>query len=744
METVSMAGPWTSLGLSQSSLRFLTESLGFPTMAPVQAATIPQVLKGMDVIVEAITGSGKTLSYAVPMFEMMIGKHREMIAKSIHTVHSIVIVPTRELGMQVCEVLHKYADYVKETEGLDVRVMRAVGGYDTQRDLQHYKDYGCHALVATPGRLYELVSLAKGEIVFRVGQVELCVLDEADRLLAMGFLTQLDDIFKRLPKQRVTALFSATQTRETQELARCGLRRPVVINVRHTKGLEANQAALPANTKRTREATNAVLAEQITSNPDAPQIPQQLKNYYVIARYGSRLEKLIELMRAQTDSKVLIYALTCASVEWLVGALTLYFPATFPIAGLHGQMSMSKRVQTHTSFLNHTGGCAMVCTDVAARGLDIPDIDLVIQYDAPTDPRAFVHRIGRTARMGREGKSILFLAPHEEDCVPFMKIQNVILEKWKGAGGSNPEDDDDNDEYVAKKVDKDRTLGSAMLKKGDRARAKKANLERKVIEGDLVDNEIINTLRRSYVNDRTVMELATRAFAAFIRGYKEHHLRYIFKFNDLDIVDLCNGFGLFHVPNCSETRVMNKLHIPLPEEFQDLNVKAITHADPNKERKRQEKLKRREEQKEIQRSVRNENRQEIREAKDISRHKKKLAWKQLEIDEIMAEGALLKKLKKGKITEEEYRRRTGEVDVELESSSRRERKKLLNIRKAQLAKEKDAPSDQSKEDPSFVVVGGIPPAAEDAAVMSGDEMDIDTTPRNLRVPDHKRAKKKKH
>eukprot|EP00760_Papus_ankaliazontas_P032599 PhM_4_TR58/c0_g1_i1/m.46132/K14809/DDX55, SPB4; ATP-dependent RNA helicase DDX55/SPB4 len=709
LHAMTMAGPWSDLPLSDATKSFLVEKCGFPKMAPVQAAAIPQMLKGMDVIVEAMTGSGKTLAYSVPIFESLLTEHREQV-EDPHAVHSVIIVPTRELGMQVCEVLNNFAEHIRQTEELDIRIMRAVGGYDTAHDIKHYRDSGCHVLVATPGRLFELLTLTKGDVVFRVNQVEKCILDEADKLLAMGFLAQLDDILRRLPKQRRTALFSATQTREVRELARCGLRRPVVINVRHTGA----------------------------GGVETPQVPQQLKNFYSLVRYSNRLQTVVDLLRNKFDkatTKVLIYVLTCASVDWLAGALSVILP-DHNIRALHGQLTMSKRMATHAEFMSMEGG-VMVCTDVAARGLDIPDIDVVIQYDAPVDPRSFVHRIGRTARMGREGMSILFLAPHEEDCVAYMKLQGVEL-SFMPLTADNMDD----------KVDKGRTLSSAMMKKGDIARAKKMKLQRGEIQGDLVVTDAITTLRRFYVRDRLYMDYATRAFAAFIRGYKEHQCRYIFKFGDMDIVDLCNGFALFKVPNCSETRHMSILHIPLPEEFQNIDLKAITFADPEKEAKRLAKLDRRAQQKEVHRSERNERRAMVRDAKDVSKHQKKQLFKDLEIDEIMREGNLLKKLKLGKITEEEYRHKTGEDILMDVANSKRERVRIMQNRRAVQQREAEGGEQQPTSSSSSAPVRRVrsPSPSSDNGCGSGNDSDggsIDTTPRQMQHKRHKKKTKKR-
>ena len=446
---VTMAGSWRQLPLTQTSLTFICERLRFPTMAPVQACTIPQLLKGEDVVVQAMTGSGKTLAYIVPIFEALLTKDRIQITTSRKKIHTLILVPTRELGLQVYEILQVYKDFVSSREKLMLNTMRAMGGYETVQDVEQYRTYGCHVLTATPGRLFELLfeSSLKGE--FYLKELKICILDEADQLLSLGYQTHINLILEKLPKQRQTALFSATQSSEVENLTRCGLRRPVFIDVR--EGDEPK--------KMKAEVTTHQLP------------PPQLSNFYCVLRYHRRFEATVHFLCKHTErqsprysrKKYIIYVLTCAGAEWLSCALRVLIP-DLNLFLLHGQLPRTRRVRAIKQF-SHTSHGLLVCTDVAARGLDLPYVDGVLQYDAPTNPLFFVHRVGRTARMGRQGISMLYLSPDEIEYIHLLRIQDISITMTTLLGDLSQENTE-----VPHSVF---TFAAAAMKKADRLRQKK-------------------------------------------------------------------------------------------------------------------------------------------------------------------------------------------------------------------------------------------------------------------------------
>lgn len=363
-------------------------------MTPVQASTIPLFLSHKDVIVEAVTGSGKTLSYVIPILEMLL-RRSDPVPRG--QVGALVVVPTRELAIQVHKVFKSFLDAQPESASAVRGAQLVVGGskLTPANDYAFFKDNAPHILVGTPGRLEEL--LANSGV--RTTEMEALVLDEADRLLDLGFAASLRSILDKLPKQRRTGLFSATMTDAISELARIGLRNPVRVVVK----------------------VEAKTSERRT--------PASLENMYHISRPENRLAQLLRILRAETSNgarKAVVFFATCAQVNYLYKVLAPLGPAQLGkvrLYSLHGKQTPARREATFREFVADSGPAALLCTDVAARGLDLPDIDVVVQFDAPTDPKVFSHRCGRTARAGRSGRAVVLLSRGPEEgyvgkCVP--------------------------------------------------------------------------------------------------------------------------------------------------------------------------------------------------------------------------------------------------------------------------------------------------------------------------------------
>ena len=410
---------------------------GFERATPVQAATIGLLAGNKDVAVEACTGSGKTLAFVLPLVEILA---RQETPFRKHSVGGIIVSPTRELAKQIYDVAVPFLNTVfKHGATKDTKAPRAamllVGGTDAAADAKAFAEFGAVALIGTPGRLDDVIVRCKAMDLKRV---ELLVLDEADRLLSMGFVKTLNAIIARLPKQRRTGLFSATQTEETEELARAGLRNPVRVTVRDA----ASQAAAKAATAAGAPATSAAARGKL---------PAQLRLTYKICPVDRRLWHLREFLRAgdARGKKTIAYFLTCACVDYFATALEPGGPAdpndnekgsvgenktnACEVIALHGKMKQSQREAALLRFARARDGALLLCTDVAARGLDIPGVDWVVQFDAPQDPAAFVHRVGRTARMGREGAALLYLAPHEASYVQLLEVRHIKVAPHDGA-----------------------------------------------------------------------------------------------------------------------------------------------------------------------------------------------------------------------------------------------------------------------------------------------------------------------
>lgn len=353
--------------------------LGFEKPTAVQAATIPLFLGHKDVVVEAVTGSGKTLAFLIPIVEIL-SVRTPVLARS--EVGAIVVSPTRELATQTA---HTLSEFLRERPGITLATL--IGGSDVQEDMAKVRSEGCNVIVGTPGRILDIITRFGSELTLR--SLEVLVLDEADRLLNLGFEKTIDSILERLPKQRRTGLFSATMSDAVSELIRAGLRNPMRVTVK----------------------------VESFSTKSEQKIPDTLKTYFAICEYERRLPFLINFLSAHPAKKSILYFATCAAVEFFSRALPL-LPALLtaalpPLFALHGKMEHKKRLKVYSEYLA-AGRAVLFCTDLAARGLDFTDVELVVQYEAPQDPTTFVHRCGRTARNGREGEALILLSEHED------------------------------------------------------------------------------------------------------------------------------------------------------------------------------------------------------------------------------------------------------------------------------------------------------------------------------------------
>jgi ATP-dependent RNA helicase DDX55/SPB4 len=470
-------------------------------MTPVQAAVLPLFIGNKDVAVEACTGSGKTIAYVIPILEKLQRVAPDHVWRKSH-VGALVLAPTRELARQIHNVIKIFLQPTSLT------VTLLVGGTAVQEDIDKCVGEGCNIIVATPGRLLDIMRRGTAVSGIDFSKLLVLVLDEADTLLDMGFSDAVMEIIGRLPKQRRTGLFSATQTQEVSDLARAGLRNPAVIKVQVKNNKKG--AALGGKSN-----------DQMT--------PMSLSNFGTICINSS--DKLAQLcaflrQRAEANDKVIIFVLTCASVDFFAKVFSLSsvreaagLPSAdlFPIMPLHGKMDPKKRIGIYDRFLVASSG-ALLCTDVAARGIDVPDVDWIVQYDPPQDPSFYVHRVGRTARAGKRGSALILLLEHEASYTDLLALRNVPV----------------------------------------------VSRERIEIPAD-VDGEpaprfsakfICEAMQSEALLDRDVLEKGTRSFVSFIRGYKENDCKFIFRLEDLNIPSLALSFGLVKLPKVEELRAL--------------------------------------------------------------------------------------------------------------------------------------------------------------------------------------------
>uniref|UniRef100_A0A8I5TSQ7 ATP-dependent RNA helicase n=1 Tax=Pongo abelii TaxID=9601 RepID=A0A8I5TSQ7_PONAB len=493
-------GSWESLPvpLHPQVLGALRE-LGFPYMTPVQSATIPLFMRNKDVAAEAVTGSGKTLAFVIPILEILL-RREEKLKKS--QVGAIIITPTRELAIQIDEVLSHFTKHFPEFSQI-----LWIGGRNPGEDVERFKQQGGNIIVATPGRLEDMFRRkAEGlDLASCVRSLDVLVLDEADRLLDMGFEASINTILEFLPKQRRTGLFSATQTQEVENLVRAGLRNPVRVSVKE-KGVAASSAQ---------------------------KTPFRLENYYMVCKADEKFNQLVHFLRNHKQEKHLVFFSTCACVEYYGKTLEALVKGV-KIMCIHGKMKY-KRNKIFMEFRKLQTGI-LVCTDVMARGIDIPEVNWVLQYDPPSNASAFVHRCGRTARIGHGGSALVFLLPMEESYINFLAInQKCPLQEMK--------------------------------------------LQRNTAD-------LLPKLKSMALADRAVFEKGMKAFVSYVQAYAKHECNLIFRLKDLDFASLARGFALLRMPKMPELRGKQfPDFVPV-----DVNTDMIPFKDKIREKQRQKLL----------------------------------------------------------------------------------------------------------------------------------------------------------
>ena len=343
------------LGLSAPLLAAL-EEVGYETPSPIQAETIPVLLSGRDLVGQAQTGTGKTAAFALPLLSR--------IDLSLQQPQLLVLAPTRELALQVAEAFQRYASKLK-----GFHVLPIYGGQDFKPQLQRLRR-GAHVVVGTPGRVMD--HIRRGTLV--LDSLKALVLDEADEMLRMGFIDDVEWILEQTPPKRQVALFSATMPKEIRRIASAYLREPAEVSIK----------------------VKTTTAETIK------------QRYWTVSGFH-KLDALTRILEAEEFDAVLVFVRTRIATAELAEKLAARGHNT---AALNGDIAQKQREKT-VSDLKSGKLDIIVATDVAARGLDVQRISHVINYDIPYDTEAYVHRIGRTGRAGRKGEAILFVAPRE-------------------------------------------------------------------------------------------------------------------------------------------------------------------------------------------------------------------------------------------------------------------------------------------------------------------------------------------
>ncbi|WP_195550143.1 DEAD/DEAH box helicase [Streptococcus australis] len=372
------------------------DKAGFVEASPIQEQTIPLALEGKDVIGQAQTGTGKTAAFGLPTLEKI---HTED-----QTIQALVIAPTRELAVQSQEELFRFG----RSKGVKVRSV--YGGSSIEKQIKALKS-GAHIVVGTPGRLLDLIKRK----ALKLDHIETLILDEADEMLNMGFLEDIEAIISRVPENRQTLLFSATMPEAIKRIGVQFMKDP-----EHVK----------------------IAAKELTT--------ELVDQYYIRVKEQEKFDTMTRLMDVEQPELAIVFGRTKRRVDELTRGLKI---RGFRAEGIHGDLDQNKRLRVLRDFKNGNLD-VLVATDVAARGLDISGVTHVYNYDIPQDPESYVHRIGRTGRAGKSGQSITFVAPNEMGYLQI--IENLTKKRMKGLKPATAEEAFQAKKQVAlKKIERD-------------------------------------------------------------------------------------------------------------------------------------------------------------------------------------------------------------------------------------------------------------------------------------------------
>lgn len=466
---------FSQLELSPSTQEAL-QTMGLSRMTIIQGQAIPLLLQGQDVLGAAKTGSGKTLAFLVPAVELLVKAnftHRNGTG-------AIVISPTRELALQIFSVAQELLANQSKTLGI------CMGGANRSSEAEKLRK-GVNLLVATPGRLLDHLRNTKGFVYKNLASL---TIDEADKILEIGFEKDMQQIVSMLPKDRQTCLFSATQTSNVQQLAALAMRtdKPAICNA-HAESDTVTAAGLEQG--------------------------------YVCCPSEARFLLLYSFLKAnlKSNKKIMVFFSSCDSVKFHSELLNY---VDIPVKEIYGKQKQQKRTATFFEFTNCTEGI-LLCTDVAARGLDVPNVDWIIQFDPPNDPKEYIHRVGRAARGSKAtGKALLFLCPSELKFLLYLKTAKIAVNEF---------------DFPAKRIPKD------------------------------AQSKLEKLVTTHYHLNRSARD----AYRSYLLAYCSHSQKDIFNVHELDFAGVGRSFGFteppfVHLPTAADhTTIRKKQRIAAPE-----------------------------------------------------------------------------------------------------------------------------------------------------------------------------------
>ena len=436
---------FSEMNLNKILLERLTLQ-GYETATEIQAKSIPIALKGEDIIGSAKTGSGKSLAFLIPTVEYILNHPKN------EGIQSLVITPTRELALQ----LYDLAKSLMNDNG--TTCVLVIGGGNRKKEAEKLSSSEARIIVCTPGRLIDhMVNTKK----FNYNNIKILIIDEADKILKIGFEEELTEIIKLIPKNRQTLLFSATITPKVEDL--------ITLSVKNYENIRIK-----------------------SSDPTVSTLEQG----YLIIDADKKFLFLFTFFKKNKNSKILVFFATCKEVEFYSSLLNY---VDVPVLSITGEYKQQKRSTTFMEFCSLDKGI-LLCTDVAQRGLDIPDVDWVIQYDPPHDPEEYLHRVGRTARgANKVGKALLMIMPNEINFIRMLQLYKIKLDEFQ---------------FPEKKLAK-------------------------------VQEQLEKLVNKK---DKFLLNLATDAYRAYIHSYHANTDKDTFDLEKLDLLKVCKSFGLISPP----------------------------------------------------------------------------------------------------------------------------------------------------------------------------------------------------
>ena len=621
------------LKLDEEIPKVINEVFKFDKITKVQNIVINEFLKNKDVIVKSVTGSGKTISYIIPIIQRLINYSKEN-KNYKNEILALILLPARELAEQVYSEMSKFLSNINYSFTSQI----LIGGKKVEDDLSKFRAQIPNIIIATPGRLVDIQE--KEKISF--SNLEILILDEADRMLDMGFEMAVSNIISKLPKQRRTGLFSATVTSNVENLIKAGMRNPefinIIINQNKSSNLFVSEKEIKdkINNKGSYYSIIEFTPDNYRINNSSQEVPKGLGQYYrVIKNIKFKIPHLIQLLyglyNSDKNEKIMIFLSTCFSVDYFNIILPLLFKKfnieNYSCSKLHSKISQNKREKEYKNFKiedSHKLNI-LLTTDLSARGIDIPDVDMIIQFDPPKNEDSYIHKAGRTARVGNTGVSILFLLEEELSFINFMKQKFIYIDEFP-----YPYPDDNKNEEIVDNLNK---------------------------------LSILKCIKDINISDKWIYDKAVNTFISYLRFYKENELKYIFDVRSLDIGNLANSFQLLKLPRLKIKEFQNET---IKNFVPDLNIEPsqLVYLDKNVKK-----------QMEMKKEKINEKLEEIRERKKLKKEiiklngrnngdklnrtrkeKKEVKIKNIieQWDDLADDELLYKKYKKGKITKEEY------------------------------------------------------------------------------------------